>query len=298
LESNYRLFRARQQKDGSDAIARRGRLYSLAPIAELIKRGWLRRSETIDELERDLCTFLEIDSPAQIPEYSANFRQARSREPDAAACLVWTKRVQHLARAQQVSVFDPEALRAALPCILALAKHEEDVRRLPAELLGLGVHFLIVPKLDRTYLDGAALAVDGRPTIALTLRYDRIDYFWFTLMHELAHIALQHEGSYLDDDSTLKTTEPAGVEHEANRHACDWLLEPAAFDIFIVEQRSHFTKRAIQQFAHDQQRHPGIVLGQLQYRGYVSYNQHRSLLVKVKPMLTDWIDVAGPQVGR
>ena len=32
---------------------------------------------------------------------------------------------------------------------------------------------------------------DGTPVIALTLRYDRIDNFWFCLLHELAHVGQQ-----------------------------------------------------------------------------------------------------------
>ena len=43
--------------------------------------------------------------------------------------------------------------------------------------------------MPRTHLDGAALQLaDGTPVIGLTLRYDRLDNFWFCLLHELAHI--------------------------------------------------------------------------------------------------------------
>ena len=36
---------------------------------------------------------------------------------------------------------------------------------------------------------------NGAPVAALTLRYDRLDNFWFTLLHELAHIALHMDGN-------------------------------------------------------------------------------------------------------
>ena len=50
------------------------------------------------------------------------------------------------------------------------------------ELLGQhGVALEYVPHIPRTHLDGAALLLPGgRPVIGLTLRYDRIDNFWFT----------------------------------------------------------------------------------------------------------------------
>ena len=54
-----------------------------------------------------------------------------------------------------------------------------------------GIFLAIVPHLRRTYLDGCAIFTEGKRTvIGMTIRYDRIDYFWFTLMHELAHAAL------------------------------------------------------------------------------------------------------------
>ena len=58
--------------------------------------------------------------------------------------------------------------------------------------MNLGVRFAIVPHLSKTYLDGGALHLDNRidqPVIALTLRYGRIDSFWFTLMHEIVAFA-------------------------------------------------------------------------------------------------------------
>ena len=59
-----------------------------------------------------------------------------------------------------------------------------------------GIHLVVEPHLPKTYLDGAACKdANGSPVIALTLRYTRLDNFWFTLMHELAHVALHLDGS-------------------------------------------------------------------------------------------------------
>jgi HTH-type transcriptional regulator/antitoxin HigA len=48
----------------------------------------------------------------------------------------------------------------------------------------------------------------GEPIIALSLRYDRLDNFWFTLTHGLAHLALGHahsvEGQCIIDDLDLR----------------------------------------------------------------------------------------------
>ena len=59
-----------------------------------------------------------------------------------------------------------------------------------------GIHLVIEPHLPKTYLDGAVcMSASGSPVVALTLRYDRLDNFWFTLMHELAHVALHLDGN-------------------------------------------------------------------------------------------------------
>ncbi|MEN1395396.1 hypothetical protein AAIH23_34865, partial [Pseudomonas aeruginosa] len=60
-----------------------------------------------------------------------------------------------------------------------------------------GISVVIEPHLKGTMLDGAALLdTDGTPIIGLTLRNDRIDNFWFTLIHEVAHI-----WKHMDDNS-------------------------------------------------------------------------------------------------
>lgn len=60
-----------------------------------------------------------------------------------------------------------------------------------------GIALVVEPHFPQTYLDGAAILIDKKhPIIGLTLRYDRLDNFWFNLMHELSHISLHHDQSF------------------------------------------------------------------------------------------------------
>ena len=53
-----------------------------------------------------------------------------------------------------------------------------------------GIILVIAPLLKKTYLARAAsIPLDGRPVVGLTLRHDRVDNFWFTLLHEIGHVA-------------------------------------------------------------------------------------------------------------
>jgi HTH-type transcriptional regulator/antitoxin HigA len=88
-----------------------------------------------------------------------------------------------------------------------------------------GIHLVVEHHLKKTYLDGAACRTrDGAPVIALTLRYDRVDNFWFTLLHELAHLALHFDGGpewFLDD---LDATDASRIEREADTMASEALI--------------------------------------------------------------------------
>jgi len=293
LEANYQLHRARQEQDNPD-IARRSRLYELVPLTEICRRGWIPNCDSLDELEQAVCAFLEIPTPAGWPAVAVSYRQSQMGDPQTTAEIAWVKRVEYLARAQAVGGCDRERLQIAIPELLACAVEAKDVARVPTFLQDLGLHFVIVPHLSQTYLDGAAFTSNSRPVVALTLRHDRIDNFWFTLLHELAHVVAGHEGVYLDN---LDEQDESEVEVEANRLAREWLIDPQALREFVAATQPYFSEEKIRAFARSQGRHVGIVLGRLQYEGVVPYKNLRKLLVPVGRHLRSWIDVAEPDEG-
>ena len=115
--------------------------------------------------------------------------------------------------------------------------------------------------LPQTYLDGAALLIDNTmPTIALTLRYDRLDNFWFVLLHELGHTILHREAglkSGFFDDDTIQATEK--VEKEADAFAKSAFLPEEKWTSSLVK----FTQSADQivSFAEENSLSPAIVAG-------------------------------------
>jgi HTH-type transcriptional regulator/antitoxin HigA len=300
LEANYRLNLAKK-KHKEEAIERRSRLYTLAPISELIKRQWIKSTESLDDLEQSVCEFLGIKSPQQTPQLSVNFRKGASPESNSGACvarhsqilepeynakIAWCKKVEQVVSKQTLKKFQLDKLQKAIPDILSYAKKEEDVTHVPQILIDLGVHFAIVPHLNKTYLDGAAFYLENHPVVALTLRHNRIDCFWFSLMHELAHIVAGHQGVYLDN---LDDLEKNSEEEEANNLARNWLIDEQSLNSFIIQTKPKFSQKAIINFAQAQNRHSGIILGRLQHEGLVPYQNLRMLLVPIKPFLSDWI---------
>ena len=70
-----------------------------------------------------------------------------------------------------------------------------------------------------------------RPVIALTLRHDRIDYFWFTLLHEIGHLVRDFgddvEG-FFDDLDSSEGSDPR--EFGADTFAQDALIPSADWE--------------------------------------------------------------------
>jgi HTH-type transcriptional regulator/antitoxin HigA len=264
----------------------------VVPLTEIVRRGWIEARDTLEALEQEVCDFLDVSSLQEQPSMEVSLRRSDAYDPEIAAQTAWVKRVEHLAHAQAVEAFDRLRLRADIPQLLSYAQSVEGVANVPDFLLSHGVHFLIVPHLERTYIDGAAFTLEDHPVIALTLRYDRIDNVWFTLMHELAHIVAEHKGGYLDNlDEPAESPE----EVEANRMAQDWLVDAAALAQFVETTQPYFSHAKIKAFAAQLQRHPGVIVGRLHHEGMLDYNHSRKFLVEVSPHLEAWIDVPKPE---
>jgi len=295
LEANYRLELARTQVQG-DVIARRSRLYAELPLREMASRGWLTLRESVDELESEVANCLGVPLLPEPPRLAARLRGSSPRPALTYAQLAWLHRAEALAHNQTgIAPWRDDHLE---PLACELAGHmrlAEDVALVPATLARWGVRFVCLRHLPKTYLDGAAFWLEEGPVIALTLRYDRIDSFWFTLMHELAHLAEGRSEAYLDqlEDGGEDETEPAPADlykEAANRLASRWLLAPEAFADFVARTSPRFSRASIEAFAASQGRHPGIVLGRLQREGIMPYRNLRGLLVKVSPALVEWIN--------
>jgi addiction module antidote protein, HigA family len=91
LEAAYRLQLAAQQDPG-DAIGRRSKLYAIAPVRELTKRGWVDDAADEAVLERNVLEFLDLRSLDEPLPQAANFRCSPARAPDQRGLYAWTPR--------------------------------------------------------------------------------------------------------------------------------------------------------------------------------------------------------------
>jgi HTH-type transcriptional regulator / antitoxin HigA len=139
---------------------------------------------------------------------------------DVAAIQAWCAAV--VLRARSVSLaakYDGRRINSGFVRELAkLSVRTDGPTAAVARLAEVGVAFVVLPHLPGTHLDGAAMRnpAGGAPIIAVTLRHDRIDNFWFTLLHELAHVK-SHLGDatqVIFDDLEISSSED--IEREAD----------------------------------------------------------------------------------
>jgi HTH-type transcriptional regulator / antitoxin HigA len=104
-----------------------------------------------------------------------------------------------MAESVRVSAYSESAMRGdGLAEPHRLTNSEQEVRKVPSVLAESGIRFVVVERLSKMQIDGVAFWLsEYDPVVALTLRADRIDGFWFTLAHEIAHI-LNHDQPGLD----------------------------------------------------------------------------------------------------
>ena len=253
----------------------------------LASLGWFPKGPDIGEMFR---AFLQVPSLNTAPQRTVSFRQSK-HQPDVWQRAAWLQRVENLARDQQIGPFDRERTMSDLPELLGYTASSKDAAHVPTWLLNHGVHFIIVENLDQTNLDGAALWVDGMPVVALTLRWDRFDNFWMTVLHELAHILLGHNTTYLDDFD--EEAGPDGIseeERQANEWAQNLLVDPAALAAFVEQTGGVYTMTNLSKFAKGLHRSPWVVVGRLNL-----HSQHPRLLkYRTRALFEPWIDVPQP----
>ena len=291
MEMKYRL-RLAQERGVDEAVERRSRIYALVPIKELVSRGWIEEGESVDELEDRVKDFLGIASLEELPRLKLAARRTATREPDPRAVRAWTRRVEQLAPVQRVAAYDCNRLEESVRELLRLTAHEDGPARVANVLGSLGVHFILVPHLPKTYFDGAVIPGQDNPVLALTLRHDRLDSFWFTLLHQIAHLVLGHEGGRLEDLDGDAGSD--AEEMEADALAAGWLVSKESLDEFVQRVKPYFSRQAISGYARSIGRHPSIVLGRLQHGGHVSQAHLRSSIPRIRRLLDPWVDVPAP----
>jgi len=286
-EAAYRLSLV---TDRDDAIRDRARLYEVAPIKEMMKRGWIKATDNTEILSDELKRFFATDSLDELPSLCANTKKTGRTDAMTAEQRAWCIRARNMSRILPAEQYSDERFDKGIAALKKIAAWPEEVKRVPKLLSGMGIRFVVLEPLMRTKIDGAAFWLDEcSPVVALSARYDRIDSFWHSLCHELSHIrnrdGLSVDASIVGDDRVAPTDLDA-TERRADADAAAYLIDPDQLHDFITRVGPLYSTARINQFANKLCIHPGIIVGQLQYRAEVGYSAFRNMLVKVRDFVT------------
>ena len=264
-------------RPGARLLEPSGHDWKQFPIREMMKRGWLPTVKSIaGSGEALIDTFLSRALGAgralALPSFRQGSRQNAKAEPYALAAWCCQAMILSSEDDPLPTTFDPDRVDPVrfLEQIARLSQERDGPRHAVARMGENGIRFVVLKHLGRTYLDGAALrGPDGTPLVALTLRHDRLDHFWFSLMHELAHIVLHLDDDacvFLDDMSLRDGSDGSRTavrEREADELAEKVLIDDDAW------ARSGFpdaaTNLRIVELAMEAKVHPSVVAGRVRF---------------------------------
>ncbi len=246
------------------------------PLKAMASLGWIPKSRNVRSRAKAVITDLIRRAGGAEVAGAVLYRKSQhvraNAKTDSYALRAWCWKVLADADKCRPRVgYKPGTVTVEFLRELARLSWSAEGPRLAKEYLAKhGVPLVAVPHLPRTYLDGAALKLaDGTPVIGLTLRYDRVDNFWFCLLHELAHVGrhmdTDGEASFVDD-LTLRNVE-GGREDPTEVQADEWaeeaLIPRALWETSAVRKRP--TPMAVISLANVLQIHPAIVAGRVRH---------------------------------
>ncbi len=192
------------------------------------------------------CSFFGVKTVFEKPAF-AHAAKANQYDERTPIQWAWLFRAKQLSEAVRVSSYDEAALRRAVTKLKALRVAAEEIRQVPSILAEAGVRFVVVEFLPGAKIDGAAFWIDPKsPVVALSLRFDRIDNFWFVLRHEIEHI-LNRDGLVVDVELSeqLERNESLPPEEvKANDAAAEFCVPKAELDNFISRVRPLYSESA------------------------------------------------------
>lgn len=247
--------------------------YTRFPLKEMNERGYFGQAmadvrRLKDHAEELMQGFLQGISPAKLQPamLRAPLHQRGARAADGHALLAWRLCVLKKARAIELphayekGVVTPQWLRD-LAKLSALSEGPKLAREY---LANAGIALVVEPHFKGTYLDGAAMLDQGRPIVALTLRHDRLDNFWFALLHELAHVAKHLDEAHpVFTDDLDSPDEQDRKEREADDMATNALVPDSIWAKAAVST-SHAIEDALA-LARQLGIHPAIVAGRVRH---------------------------------
>lgn len=284
LDSNYRL-RLNNSDFQSDAVEKKSLIYRYMPVKEMIQRKWIQNVRNDDSLFQAVMTFWQIDAlDFRFLEEKANlyFRKSESfRRFNSYYALTWMQMARKATESIVVKPFRKEKLRRVSDDYAEYTIKESGIPELIHDLTESGVKFIVLPHLQKTYIDGAAFWENRNPVIVYSPRYDRTDHFWFTLAHEISHVLsdISRSEQLIIDNVDEK---PADAKEKRANQFASRLLKMDEVLLYFKSYRNYISESRVRACAEELSIDKSVVVGTLQHHEYLSPRNLNRLKTKVK----------------
>lgn len=301
LQQKYDLAVALAASTPNNARKLRAKIYGGLPIAEIVRRGWLPGVNDPDDtegVEVALARFFGVDSPENIPAIPLAAKKTNVYGEPTGAEKMWALVVRKIAATIEVPRYSPAAVREAIEQFKPLLRTRDGVVKVGPILSRAGIRFVVVESLPSARIDGVCTWLnDMAPVIGMSLRHDRLDNFWYVLRHECEHVLNGHGRQRQTDrvDVALDEQPQVGVPDEeriANAAASDFCVPGEQMDRFYSIKKPFFMKQDVLGFAKSVDRHPALVVGQLQRRAH-RFDRFREFLLKVRELVVPGVAADG-----
>lgn len=230
------------------------------PRDALLDRGYI----STDRIDYDLFNLFgnSLNSNGKVLFRAGNLGATEKR---STLIATWISIVSFKAGNSHIKKYDEKVLtKDCIAEFVKLSKNPENLKRLPSILEEAGIIFIVEPAFDGLGIDGVCFVNGaGVPVIGHSLRHDRYDNFWFTLLHELSHILVHYDQltDFIVED--LESASDSEIEREANYLATNFVVSNSVWRRCDVVKKQ--TVESVYSLAKGLDIHPALIAGKFQF---------------------------------
>jgi len=282
MQAEYDLFTLNKKtKDKPQDIQDRSVLYSLFPIADLLRRNYIKKKVNVNDLQKEILSGLGLASINEFKSFTGAHFRASEGDIVHNYLKTWVVLAKKLATSKSAGTYNQDKLIEFAKTIRSFSSDVSGIKKVIEQLNKLGVRVIFLPHFSKTRVDGAACWLDDKsPLIIMSLRYERIDNFYFTLLHEIGHIVLHSSSDsspcFIDD---IHSPSKDDKEKAANKFAVINLgLEGVVPSLKFID----ITPQILNKKSEELGIHPSLLIGHLQYENLLNYTAYQRFLNKNK----------------
>lgn len=285
MQRNYDEFLAREERQ--KILLESIEWAKLFPIAEMVKKGWLKGKLTMEERTLELLSFFSISHHNAWENYyfkqqlKVAFRISLAHTKAPYAISAWLRQGELQAAELVAKPYNEKRFKEIMPAIKnVMVNHPDDFfQQLQLLCLEAGVKVVHTPCVNKAPINGSTRWINDSPLIQLTGRYKRNDSFWFTFFHEAGHIVLHGKKDIFLENIDYSDKDKQ-KEKEADDFAIKWTLAEEEYNELL--QYPVISEEVIIAIAKKFNTHPAIIIGRLQHEKLIHYAVGRHFIKPVE----------------